>query len=280
MPATLEAFLHRARDGHQRLYLHHVPPPDLKVRGFVVYAHPWAEEMNKSRRMAALASRALAANGLAVLQVDLAGCGDSGGEFADATWQTWTDDLHAAVDWMQVRHPGAIPWLWGLRTGALLAAQAASQRLDINHLLLWQPVTQGKTTLQQFLRLRAAAAMAQGNAKEAMDRMRADLAAGRKVEIAGYSLSAGLADGLAEARLTPFARHGGATLVWLETSPQGGEQSPAQAAGATAWGASGWRVAADTVQGPKDWQTTEIEDAPALVAATVEHVGAVMERLQ
>jgi hypothetical protein len=39
--------------------IEHAPP--RRVRGAVLYVPPWAEEMNKSRRMAALQSRALAA---------------------------------------------------------------------------------------------------------------------------------------------------------------------------------------------------------------------------
>lgn len=46
------------------------------TRGSIVYIHPFAEEMNKSRRMAALQARALTLAGFAVLQLDLIGCGD------------------------------------------------------------------------------------------------------------------------------------------------------------------------------------------------------------
>jgi len=60
------------------------------LRGAVLYLHPFAEEMNKSRRMAALQSRMLAARGIAVLQIDLFGCGDSSGDFGDASWATST----------------------------------------------------------------------------------------------------------------------------------------------------------------------------------------------
>src|SRR5690606_27532247 len=64
--------------------------------GGLLFLHPFAEEMNKSRRMVALAARAFASAGWAVLQVDLAGCGDSEGDFADADWQTWLDDVSHA----------------------------------------------------------------------------------------------------------------------------------------------------------------------------------------
>ncbi len=74
------------------------------MRGAVVYVHPFAEEMNKSRRMAALQSRALAAAGFAVLQIDLLGCGDSSGDFGDASWDEWIDDVLLAVRWLRGQH--------------------------------------------------------------------------------------------------------------------------------------------------------------------------------
>jgi hypothetical protein len=46
----------------QRFCLFH--PPGAPCRGAVVYVHPFAEEMNRSRRMAALQARALAAQGV------------------------------------------------------------------------------------------------------------------------------------------------------------------------------------------------------------------------
>ena len=114
----------------RRFALHHRPagPP----RGLVVYVHPFAEEMNKSRRMAALQSRALAEAGFAVLQVDLMGCGDSDGELLDASWAQWVGDVVFACGWLRQQYPHSgtdtVPlWLWGLRAGALLAADAARQ---------------------------------------------------------------------------------------------------------------------------------------------------------
>jgi len=53
--------------------------------GSVLYGHPFAEEMNKSRRMAGLQARALARAGYDVLQIDLRGCGGSSGDFGDAS---------------------------------------------------------------------------------------------------------------------------------------------------------------------------------------------------
>ena len=96
-----EAFFLPADPGQRFCLLH--PAQGGIERGLVVYAHPFAEEMNKSRRMAAQQARALSAAGFTVLQIDLLGCGDSSGDFGDATWQGWVDDVVAACRWLR-RH--------------------------------------------------------------------------------------------------------------------------------------------------------------------------------
>lgn len=269
MPPRLNAFFQPAPDGGQRLYLHHTPPAGQALRGAVLYVHPWAEEMNKCRRMAALASRAMAADGWAVLQVDLLGCGDSSGDFGDATWAAWLDDVTHAAQWLQARHPGVQLWLWGLRAGALLATAAAPCISTPPNLLFWQPTQQGKAQLQQFLRLKAAAQLADGGGKAILEAARADLAAGRVVDVAGYRLPAALAQGLEAASLAPPSTAPG-RLVWLEISAQAPPAlAPAAHATWPRWQAAGWQVEGQAVPGSSFWQTTEIEEAPALVQATV-----------
>ena len=278
MRPVLEALCPPAPDGGQRLYLHHRPPPGQPVRGTVVQVHAWAEEMNKSRRMAAQASRALAADGWAVLQIALMGCGDSSGDFADARWATWLDDIDQAADWLTARHPGVPLWLWGQRAGALLAAAAAARRPATPQLPLWQPVTQGKTLMQQFLRLKAAAQLADGGGKAILEAARADLAAGRPVEIAGYWLHPALHDAAQAASLRPPApQPAGATprLVWLEVSSAAEPAlSPVAQTALAAWRSAGWSADAAVVAGPPFWQTVEIEDAPDLTTATVQQLAA------
>lgn len=280
-PPAPEAFFQPAPGGGQRLYLHHLPPSGTDVRGAVVFVHAWAEEMNKSRRMAALAARAMAAEGWAVLQFDLLGCGDSSGEFGDAAWSDWIADVEAAAAWMGERHRGRPMWLWGLRTGALLCADVAGRMQPTPHLLLWQPTVQGKAALQQFLRLKAASAIADGGAKAVLDGVRAELDAGRPVEIAGYVMSPALAAGLGAAALvapTPVPTDAAPRLLWLDVTPQADPAaSPAQQAAVARWRGAGWQVSADTLTGPAFWQTTEIEDAPALVTATLAGLGATEE---
>lgn len=122
--------------------------------------------------------------------------------------------------------------------------------------------------MQQFLRLKLAGAALERNSTESPDNPRAELAAGRKVAVAGYRVSPALAEGLEHALLVPPARLRRA--VWLETrSSDETTLLPATQKNLEAWVAAGADVSAQVVSGPAFWQTIEIEDAPALLQATL-----------
>lgn len=248
----------------QRLGVFHAPAGEPRSR--LLYLHPFAEEMNKSRRMAALACRALAEAGHAVLQIDLRGCGDSSADFGDAAWADWQADVRLGLDWLDTHVPAAPLWLWGLRAGCLLGASDWGR--PVNY-LFWQPMASGKLALQQFLRLKLAAEMAGGAGKGLMEQMKGELAAGQPVEIAGYRLAAPLAQGLEDTRLAPSGLPG--RVEWLELSSRADAVlTPVSAQAIQAWQDAGWSVRSQLVQGPGFWATSEIEVAPALIAATVE----------
>jgi len=270
-----EAFFLPAKNG-QRFCLFH-PAHGQTTRGLVLYIHPFAEEMNKARRMAALQSRALAKAGYAVLQMDLLGCGDSSGDFGDANWQIWVEDIVHACHWLRghARLPkaeleAAPLWLWGLRAGCLLSVSAAKQLGTACNFLFWQPPPSGKVLLQQFLRLKVAGDMLNGKSKEALETLRRKISNGTPMEVAGYMLSAELAMGLEQAELAPPPANGGPSrLEWLEIISQ--ENTCASAIGKQKilqWRQSGYGVNSHTVHGPAFWQSSESVDAPALIAAT------------
>jgi exosortase A-associated hydrolase 2 len=234
-----------------------------------VYVHPFCEEMNKARRMAARQSRRLAAAGHAVLQIDLFGCGDSSGELRDARWHTWKRDVGAAIGWLKARVGGPVS-LWGLRLGATLAADVARDPgLGVEHLILWQPVGSGELFLRQFLRLRLAAEMlAEGAAQSGVRELREALARGSPLEIAGYDLHPQLAaeiEALRLADLVPAAKR----VHWLEVVAQAEpELGPASRRTLAAWQAKGLDVRAAAVTGEPFWSTLEITECEALLAAT------------
>jgi exosortase A-associated hydrolase 2 len=263
---TLEAFFLPTARG-RRFCLFHPPLTAGQTRAAVLFVHAFGEEMNKSRRMAALQARALARVGCAVLQIDLHGCGDSAGEFADASWSSWRDDVVTAASWLSARIDAPF-WLWGHRVGCLLAAQVAEDLALASNFLFWQPVMSGSVFLNQFLRLRLVGDMANGVRKGSVERWRKQLTDGEAVEVAGYTLSPALAAGLADAELRPPRRSG--RVEWLDVSGKtdrptlsGHEQWVGD------WQRAGHQVHESSVQGSMFWQTSEIEECPALLAATV-----------
>ena len=259
--APAEPFFLKA-DGGQRFCLYH--PSAGPARGALLYVHPFAEEMNRARRMAALQARAFAATGHAVLQIDLAGCGDSSGDFGGARWESWKADLALAAAWLRERTDTPLR-LWGLRLGALLALDyARTAAHPVAGMLLWQPVLKGSTYLTQFLRLRLAGALlADGDAGGGTAQLRAALLAGEALEIAGYDLDPRLAAALDA--LDPLDAFRPACPVdWIEAVTQAGaEPSPGAARAAAAWRGAGVDLRLHPVHSAPFWTTTEITENAA-----------------
>ena len=234
--------------------------------GSVLYLHPFAEEMNKSRRMAALQARAFAARGYNVLQIDLFGCGDSSGDFGAARWKVWQEDVALAVDWL-ARHTDGPMHLWGLRLGALLALDHLRQASQaFAGLLLWQPLVSGTQFMTQFLRMRLTGEMLSGAVSgSGTGELRAQLAAGRPLEIAGYELAPDLALAIERLDLAGLAPRN-VPAQWFEINAEG-KLSPAVRRAAQAWSAAGAEVDARAVRGEPFWSSVEISECPELIAA-------------
>jgi exosortase A-associated hydrolase 2 len=236
----------------------------------LVYVPPFAEEMNRSRRMAALQARRLAELGVDVLLLDLFGTGDSAGDFADARWDIWRSDVRTAIDWLGSRTDGNAG-LWGVRLGALLAADVlAAETVQIPCLLLWQPVLSGDRYLTQFLRLRVAATMNAGAEKESTKALRERLSRGESLEIAGYELAPALADSISSLQLqSRMEGLGTLPVTWLEVASgeDAGLSTPSQQV-VSALTERGRPVVARAVRGDPFWAAQEITLAPVLLQAT------------
>ena len=261
------AFFLPAESG-RRFCIYHPGAPDGAGPG-IAYAHPFGEEMNKARRMAALQSRRLAAAGYAVLQIDLFGCGDSSGAFSDARWETWKEDLRLGLAWLRSRVRGPL-WLWGLRLGATLAADVARDpELGIEQILMWQPVVNGESFLTQFLRVRLAAEMlADGAAQTGVRELRESLRRGAPLEIAGYELHPRLADDIEALRLADLVPAVKRAHCLEVSAGAGPGLSPASRRALDAWRATGLDVRNAAVTGEPFWTTLEITECEALLAAT------------
>lgn len=236
-------------------------PSKGKPIGTVIAAHAFAEEMNKSRRMCARAARLMAQSGWRVVQKDLLGCGDSPGDFSDASWEDWVADIEEEL--LQADTLGPV-WLWGLRAGALLCSAVLPGRPQVN-LMLWQPATSGAQHLQQFLRLHAGARIV-GSAKSASDASPAQrLRSGESVEVGGYEIAPPLASGMEKANFDVPPDHAG-RIVWFEVSSDAApDLSPAATRVVEGLRERAIHVEAHALSGPAFWYTQEIEECKALL---------------
>ena len=246
--------------------------PELASRpGCVLIVPPFAEEMNKSRRMMAQLARALAAQGVAAACVDLYGTGDSEGEFEHATWERWASDVGLAATWCErVGHP--VAHVVGIRLGCALAMEACKRLGRAMHgSVFWQPVTDGARVLEQFLRLRVAASMMDQDKKETVKELRERLRNGATLEIAGYQLSGALAtavDGVSLAALASAADMG--EVHWMEVVRETKPPTAPTANAMEALRARGRAVNYHQITGEPFWSATEIVSLPELIGRTAE----------
>ncbi len=274
-PEPLVPFFLDGADG-PLFCIHYPPAVGSTPRGALLFVPPFAEEMNRARRMVVLQARRLAALGFHVLLLDLYGTGDSGGDFGEARWEGWLADVGRARAWL-AQQSGLPVGLWGLRTGCLLAAEHQKQNEEEpSSLLFWQPVANGQLFLIQFLRLKIAAAMSAGaeGAEEkgpSTKALRQGLLDGKALEVAGYDISPGVARGLDAARLGKAAPAAGSSVIWLEVG-QGEDSSlpPASQAVVEAWRESGVEVVSGKISGSSFWSIEETTLVPALWQKTEE----------
>jgi exosortase A-associated hydrolase 2 len=244
------------------------PPFGVRSRGSILFVHPFAEELNKSRRTVAVQARALADVGWSVLQVDLYGCGDSAGDLADARWECWLQDVDHCCDWLSGR-TGSSVVLWGLRLGAIIAAQVSERRgSSCERLLLWQPMLNGSGMLTTLLRQQAVAGIGSGASARKARELRQSLLEGEAMELSGYPISPELACDIDDASLetinAPPHR-----VDWLDVqrSDIGAGSNRAEILRQT-WMSKGVRVCYQQIQGQQFWSAGEIVECRTLIDHT------------
>lgn len=233
----------------------------------IVHVPAFAEEMNKSRRMVNLQAHILAKQGWRVTIFDLYGTGDSDGDFRDATWDIWMQDLRMICD-LRRRTSGNPVWLWGHRMGALLALTYMSEQLDIAGSIVWQPVIRGDLMLTQFLRLRMASSMA-SDVKESVKSLRSRLDTGEELEVAGYRINPALASGLDGADAYSLVPPVDRAVICCEVSARKEPKLTMLSEKLmSTWVEAGVDATQAVVSGDPFWITQEITEVPQLVAMT------------
>jgi exosortase A-associated hydrolase 2 len=244
-------------------------PLGAKSGGAVVIVPPFAEEMNRSRRMFTLLGQALGQHGVATFVVDLSGTGESGGDFGEATWDEWLNDVALVVRTASERGHERIS-LVGVRLGAALALDCIAREMvgDVSRLMLWQPVLDGSAMFTQFLRLRLVSSLkASANAKETTSGLRTKLNAGESLEIAGYTVSPALAKQIDTVRLADLAKRAARPLAWLEVLGRDVATAPSANTIAKLRG-EGVEIDYQRIEGEPFWSAAETTVVPALIEAS------------
>ncbi|SFF94840.1 hydrolase 1, exosortase A system-associated [Neptunomonas qingdaonensis] len=246
---------------------------------WVIHLPAFAEEMNKSRKIVRDQAVALADKGATVIVPDLFGTGDSEGDFGQADWDIWKQDVRFLIQWAV--HQGArLVTLWGLRAGALLALDLyQDSALSIHRLLLWQPFHSGEQLMTQFLRLRMAAGILSGE-PQTVTQLRERLYGGETIEVAGYDVSPALVKQLDQINLKQFTFPSNANIDWFEVVNKVDKPLlPVSRKLIEELLAQGLDVRATTIEGEPFWATQELVRAPLLIERTTNAIAEVNSRL-
>ncbi|WP_254358609.1 alpha/beta hydrolase family protein [Mycolicibacterium peregrinum] len=126
----------------------HVPAGGA-ARAGVVLCPPLGREYQDSYRGLKLLAQRLCAEGFAVLRFDYRGIGDSTGvQCGDGAVDGYLESIRTATDYLRNSGVQSVS-LVGLRVGALLAATVAHAIPDLDGLVLWDPVTNGRRYVRE-----------------------------------------------------------------------------------------------------------------------------------
>jgi exosortase A-associated hydrolase 2 len=158
-----------------------------------VFCNPFLEEKNDAHSVYVTLARALSSHATTVLRFDYEGEGDSEGRSDAVGLRDWVDDVADAAAWVRRECGAQRVGLFGLRLGGAIAALAASSA-DAAAVLLWQPIVDGESYLQECLRFNLATQVAVYK-KVRYDRpaLLKQLETGGSVNMRGYQVGASMA---------------------------------------------------------------------------------------
>jgi uncharacterized protein len=253
--------------GGKRLYgmLHR--PQGGTARMGVLFCHPFAEEKKSSQRAMVDLARRLAIEGYGSLRFDLTGCGDSEGDFGQATIGTWLGDIRAAMSFLKTAVPTSAYSVAGLRLGATLAV--AANVPGVKGLALIEPIISGKESFAADLRrLLIRQMMTDGVSSSNREALVRRLEQGEgDLDYDGFTISGKMYSELAALDLRTGARPHGRVLL-LQISPRG-TVAPALEGLASLYRDGGTIVEIQTLTMPAMWNLIDEIDTTPLTEVVV-----------
>lgn len=133
--------------------VYHRPEGGSAKASAVLLCQPLGHEYLRAHRAFRNLAVALAGLGFHVLRFDYFGSGDSGGVGEDTTVDQCLEDIATAIEELKDMSGRTRVSLIGLRFGATLASLAAASRSDVDRVVLWDPVVDGKAYLDEVVTL-------------------------------------------------------------------------------------------------------------------------------
>ena len=218
--------------------------------------------------MVSAQAKSMAGLGYPVVLFDLFGTGDSGGQFEEATWETWINDLRFVCEWSQDHFNSNELTFWGLRAGCLLAKDFLQHEANaVSRVLFWQPIISGERVIAQLRRLDQLSS----HEKQSDLLQPGSSKSGIYAEIAGYKLNADLIQQMSLVALEDWHIPCGVELDWLEISALEGHTLGAASERLlnTLQESSPNVIRTVVVMGQPFWFTQEVAMVPALLEETL-----------
>ena len=272
-PSTrIVPFFLGARSG--RIFCIRYRPQVEPARGPVVmFVPPFGEEMNKSRRILHLQAKDLGSKGIVSWLPDLYGTGDSEGEFREATWEKWLQDVEDVLAEIVAQENREV-WFIATRLGCALAQHFLDRSgMQISGVILWQPVISGKKYISQLLRIRLIQEKQSGAANANTAVIRERLRSDKILEIGGYELNHNLFAKIEQIDMVKRSWSGVRDVFVVEVSSDP-DSPPALDSNRAMknWTSQGYNVHSMKVQGAPFYGASEIVVNHDLIAATTRFV--------
>ena len=174
----------------RQLFASYHPPANAGGQILTVLCPPIFTEYNRTHSILRKLALSLAEQSHHVIRFDYSGTGDSFGTLENSSVNDWTEDIRRAVqEGVELTGCSRVRIL-GVRMGALLACASVGGRSDVDRLVLWDPVSDGREYQRSLLR-RLQAKLRHNHFMSRADRRES------KLSYSAYKLSDSLRDGIA-----------------------------------------------------------------------------------
>ncbi|MFK7794812.1 MAG: hypothetical protein AB8B89_05650 [Gammaproteobacteria bacterium] len=235
----------------------------------VIFVPPFAEEMNRSKRMYVLCARLLADAGLHALCFDFSGTGDSSGEWGDFDYNDWKSNL---IDVFQLaKKLNSKVSLVTLRDSALIPLNLIKQTdIQIDKCVLWDPIDSGEVLIRQLIRMKIASAMAGDLKKVTTKEVLASIEQSGFLEVGGYHVSSELIDQIKAEKISDSVADVLALteLHWMTIGKSTSSSMPICLSKLNLTDAMQKQLTLHTVNDVKFWMQQEVTISPLLLRET------------